>query len=64
MFSIGSIPFQLNVTNSTNSITGYDNNNGSVYFLNEGNLLPQTYESSVLINACPMDILERLLYER
>lgn len=64
MFSNGSIPFQLNVTNSTTSITGYDNNNRSVYFLNEGNLLPQTYESSVLINACPMDILERLLYER
>ena len=64
MFSVNSIPFQLNVTNSTNSIAGYDNNNGSVYFLNEGNLLPQTYESSVLISACPMDILERLLYER
>ena len=64
MFALNSIPFQLNVTNSTNSITGYDNNNGSVYFLNEGNLLPQTYESSVLVNACPMDILERLLYER
>jgi len=64
MFNSNSIPFQLNVTNSTNSITGYDNNNRSIYFLNEGNLLPQTYESSVLINACPMDILERLLYER
>lgn len=64
MFSTNSIPFQLNVTNSTNSIAGYDNNNGSVYFLNEGNLLPQTYESMVLINACPIDILERLLYER
>lgn len=65
MFSINSIPFKLNVTNSTNSIEGYDNNNGSVYFLNEGNLLPQTYESSpILVQACPMDILERLLYER
>ena len=49
---------------ASSQLPGYNQNNGSVYLINGGNLLPQKYESSVSVTAAPVDILHRILYER
>lgn len=60
----------IDATNSIDSSKNCPNgciSNGSLYrstFLTSGNVLPPVYESNVIVNAPPCDILKRILYQR
>uniref|UniRef100_T1K9M6 Rho-GAP domain-containing protein n=2 Tax=Tetranychus urticae TaxID=32264 RepID=T1K9M6_TETUR len=64
-----------NHSKSSNSNNNSNNNNvntngflhsspSNSSLINGGNLLPSTYESSIIINAAPSDILKRILYQK
>ncbi|XP_053201884.1 uncharacterized protein DDB_G0288805-like [Panonychus citri] len=54
----------LTSTNGANDDRFQTKSPSNSNLINGGHLLPSTYESSITINAAPIDILKRILYQR